>query len=89
MSCPSSIRRGDSNPRPFEHESPPVTTRPGLPPVFYSSFRHDYCSKQDRVNEQSIRLPRCLWAFGSSNYLSADFTAGALLSDNCIEDSIK
>ena len=31
--CPSSIRRWDSNPRPFKHESSPVTTRPGLPPV--------------------------------------------------------
>ena len=32
MSCPSSIRRRDSNPRPLERESPPITTRPGLPP---------------------------------------------------------
>ena len=31
--CPSSIRRRDSNPRPFEHESSPITTRPGLPPL--------------------------------------------------------
>ena len=30
--CPSSIRRWDSNPRPLERESPPITTRPGLPP---------------------------------------------------------
>ena len=33
MSCPSSIRRQDSNPRPLERESPPITTRPGLPPM--------------------------------------------------------
>ena len=32
MSCPSSIRRLDSNPWPLECESPPITTRPGLPP---------------------------------------------------------
>ena len=32
MSCPSSIRHWDSNPRPLERESPPITTRPGLPP---------------------------------------------------------
>ena len=31
MSYPSSIRRQDSNPRHLEHESPPITTRPGLP----------------------------------------------------------
>ena len=30
---PSSIRRRDSNPQPFEHESSPLTTRPGLPPI--------------------------------------------------------
>ena len=29
--CPSSIRCRDSNPRPLEHESPPISTRPGLP----------------------------------------------------------
>ena len=31
-SCPSSIQRRDSNPWPSEHEPPPITTRPGLPP---------------------------------------------------------
>ena len=31
--CPSSIRHRDSNPRPLERESPPITTRPGLPPL--------------------------------------------------------
>ena len=30
--CPSSIRYWGSNPQPSEHESPPITTRPGLPP---------------------------------------------------------
>ena len=29
---PSSIRCRDSNSRPLEHESPPITTRPGLKP---------------------------------------------------------
>ena len=33
MSCPSSILCQDSNPRSLEHESPPITTRPGLPPT--------------------------------------------------------
>ena len=28
--CPSSIRCWDSNPRPLKHESPPITSRPGL-----------------------------------------------------------
>ena len=30
--CPSRIWCRDSNLRPLEHESPPITTRPGLPP---------------------------------------------------------
>ena len=29
--CPSRIQCWDSNPWPSEHESPPITTRPGLP----------------------------------------------------------
>ena len=42
--CPSSIRRWDSNPWPSDHESPPITTRPGLPPivfVFYPTKNND------------------------------------------------
>ena len=31
--CPSSLRCWDLNPQPFEHESPPIITRPGLPPL--------------------------------------------------------
>ena len=36
--CPSSIRYRDSNSQPFDYESPPLTTRPGLPPtiIFFS-----------------------------------------------------
>ena len=30
---PSSILSGDSNSRPLGHWSPPITTRPGLPPI--------------------------------------------------------
>ena len=30
--CPSSIRCRDSNSQPSDYESPPLTTRPGLPP---------------------------------------------------------
>ena len=38
--CPSSIQHPDSNPQPFEHESSPITTRPGLHP-----FMAYFCSK--------------------------------------------
>ena len=32
---PASIRCRESNPQPLEHESPPMTTRTGLPKHFY------------------------------------------------------
>ena len=31
--CPSSTWHWDLNPRPQDRESPPITTRPGLPPM--------------------------------------------------------
>ena len=37
--CPSSIRRWDSNPWPSDHESPPINTRPGLPPFCSQYYR--------------------------------------------------
>ena len=33
IKCPSSIQRWDLNPQPFEHDSSPINTRPGLPPL--------------------------------------------------------
>ena len=36
----SSIWCWDSNPQPLEHESSPVTTRPGLPPIHNSLLAH-------------------------------------------------
>ena len=36
--CPCSIRCLDLNSRPSEHESPPITTRPRLPPYFNCFF---------------------------------------------------
>ena len=36
--CPSSKRCWDSNPRPSEHESHPITTRPGLPPTTFKLY---------------------------------------------------
>ena len=32
--CPSSIRHQDSNSQPSDYESPPLPTRPGLPPRY-------------------------------------------------------
>ena len=36
--CPSSKRCWDLNPRPLEHESPSITTRPGLPTLFAINY---------------------------------------------------
>ena len=36
--CPSSIRCQDSIPRPSEHESPPIITRPGLYNSYIGNF---------------------------------------------------
>ena len=36
---PSSIRRRDSNSQPSDYESPPFTTRPGLPPKYYEMLK--------------------------------------------------
>ena len=37
--CPSSKRCRDSNPRPLERESLPITTRPGLPPSVWDLYQ--------------------------------------------------
>ena len=36
--CPSSIRYQDLNSQPLEHESPPITTRPGFLNVPFPAF---------------------------------------------------
>ena len=43
--CPSSIRCWDSNSWPLEHESPPITTRPGLLPLVLGVKFHKRCSR--------------------------------------------
>ena len=41
--CPTSITCRDSNPRPLERESLPVTTRPGLPPISSHLYLYFMC----------------------------------------------
>ena len=45
MSGPSSIWRRDLNPQPLEREPPPITTRPGLPPILYTLYDFNLCPK--------------------------------------------
>ena len=42
--CPSSIWCWDWNPRPFEHESSPITTRPGLPPFHVKLLKKPFAN---------------------------------------------
>ena len=42
--CQSTTRCQDLNPQPSECESPPITTRPGLPPHCYYSFLYVFTS---------------------------------------------
>ena len=44
--CPSSIRRWDSNSQPSDSESPPLTTRPGLPPDHLKSLTTKFVTEQ-------------------------------------------
>ena len=53
--CPSSIWCQDSNPQPLEHESPPITTRPGLPPSTWKMFEEELDTKNNlRAGKQFL-----------------------------------
>ena len=55
---PSSIHCWDSNAQPLEHESTPITTRPGLPPIQTLTFR--YLLEWDfYLDKASCRLLSC------------------------------
>ena len=49
--CPSSIWCQDSNSQPLEHESPPITTRPGLF-VLLSDF-HRLCIDKKHLQKKN------------------------------------
>ena len=67
-----SIQCWDSNPRPLEHESPPITTRPGLPPKLFITFGNIPISRGIRTHDlqnmsllpqpldQGYRGPNCI-----------------------------
>ena len=82
--CLPSIQCWDSNPRPSEYESPPITTRPGLPPSIvyllllnrapwatFSRKRLYYLRGDDeKINEQSFVYFRVIRASFLSKFLS-------------------
>ena len=66
--CPSSIQCRDSNTWPLEHESPPLTTRPGLSPMclfFFSSPTLHFW--------KILFLISFYFNFGQSNFTSSLF----------------
>ena len=71
--CPSSIRCRDSNPRPLERESPPITTRPGLPPYLIFCFyahRNDcgWMGYQKPISCDNFRVRLLLYSDWSELY---------------------
>ena len=44
----------DSNPRPLERESLPITTRPGLPPLYITFFTFLILFKEKRETSSSL-----------------------------------
>ena len=73
---PYSIRCWDSNPRPLEHESPPITTIPGLSPMVQCIVaslmvpigRSLYCTvPKHRPNKPSVIFYHT-WEFWWSNW---------------------
>ena len=51
--CPSSIWHRDSNPRPYELESSPITTRPGLPKRAF--LQHTFIRSLTPSSEHQLR----------------------------------
>ena len=49
--CPSSIWRLHSNPQPSEDESPPITTRPQLPPIRPNNYVSPFLKREPFHNK--------------------------------------
>ena len=82
--CPSSIRCWDSNSRPSEHGSPPITTRPGLPPCRYNFSVRDLWLRATYLVKNSVPIQwreiDCLF-FGLRIFLD-EFLEAACLTDH-------
>ena len=79
MSCPSSIRCRDSNPHPPDHESSPITTRPGLPPLvrqYYSSW-YSPTTNNTKLRKAEFKsgpdpVESCLQSYKASTSVNCD-----------------
>ena len=56
--CPSSIQCWDSNPQSSDRESPPITTRPGLPPSNQYRFAELIRRRQKNINRDLTQFSR-------------------------------
>ena len=72
MLSPSSILRWDSNPQPSEHESPPITTRRGLPPTRFLPCAAFELSKVNKL----LKLLSYCFSF-------THFSFGKIVKDKC------
>ena len=76
--CPSSMRHWDSNPRPSERESPPITTRPGLPALQYKvkieQYRQENWCISYFLNKFGPSQASVLFTFGLCQTNSTIFT---------------
>ena len=73
--CPSSIQCWDLNPRPSKHESPPITTRPGLPPSKNNLSRCSFAKIYPKCGQKT--LERVSLGIAFKNIV---FALGAFLS---------
>ena len=89
MLRPSSIRRWDSNSQPSDYESPPLTTRPGLPPkkkILSHQLRQKWCvvlyteggCPNERADEAGSRVPPELLPGEQAESGSAPQASGSL-----------
>ena len=63
MSSPSSMRRRDLNPRTREHQSSPITTRPGLPPIIGSNLAMSVCWGIKKVLQSRLQINQQLLTY--------------------------
>ena len=83
-SCPSSIWHRDSNPQHLEHESCPITTRPGLPVKWF--YKTTFEKMLQRLPFSSSSASSLMKSFSfdypaSTAYISRSTTAALIRKD--------
>ena len=58
--CPSSIWSWDLNPGPLEHESLPITNRPGLPSLFVLETWGNWATLKSNIGSHSKTILKFL-----------------------------